>query len=50
MKENVYISPASHEILLQVESALCASVEKSFQTNDFAIINETDITGDWQLN
>ena len=47
MKENVYISPASHEILLQVENALCASVETSFQTTDFAIITETDITGDW---
>lgn len=47
MKENVYISPVSHDILLQVENALCASVEKSFATNDFAIIDETDITGDW---
>ena len=31
-----------------VESVLCASVEKSFATNDFATITETDITGDWQ--
>lgn len=50
MKENVYISPASHEILLQVENALCASEEKSYNTNDFATITEIDITRDWQLN
>ena len=48
MKENVYISPVSHDILLQVENALCASEEKLFFTNDFATISETDITGDWQ--
>lgn len=47
MKENVYISPESYKILLQVESVLCASVEKSFATNDFATITETDIKGDW---
>ena len=49
MKDAVYTPPRVAEFSLQVENTLCASVEKSFDTNDFATISETDITRDWQL-
>ena len=46
MKEVIYDSPVSRCVLLQVEGALCASVEKEFDAS-FMGTEETEIKDYW---
>lgn len=46
MKEVIYDSPESRCVFLQVEGALCASVEKDFDS-EFVGSVETDIKDYW---